>query len=930
MGVDINPKMDPAAITFACNKNAVLQEAKVFSKVPINSKKCITVLTKVLYVINHGQETLSESEATDIFFGATRLFESNDERLRRLVYLLIKSIEVNETEIFIVTSSLTKDINSPNSVYRANAIRALCLIVKSNMASMIERYLKSSLVDRDSYVCSSALLCCIRIFTQMPQLIKRWVGEASACLPNSNHMVQFHATLLLFLFRLNDKQSLRKLVATLRQTKMGMYTECFIIRFLAANYAIMEKECVEVLTSSLKSPWEATRLEAVKSIISLTLSHYKTLGSMKGFPFDLGEVVTILQMFLSSKDQTLVFAAMKQVYQIAQTLPLVVGVLNSKVEEMLKRRNKDISSLALLTLLQTGGAETIERLLTQATSLSGDFKLAVTKALKGLCVSFPDKHPTVLGFFASNFREAVASEFKKEMIDATMYIVDNLPEAQAIGLKNLCEFIEDCEYPDLNAQVLKFLGDNVPKAQAPEQYVRYIYNRLILENATVRAAGIEALDKIVSERPDLKKSVSILLLPCLTDPDDEMRERVNLTYTLMLADDDVTFENLSVAPKVEGDVDFRQFEIQVKESTAVRELCEVINSVSERGTLNSFCKTLRDCIENECGYELIDDSMLEIEEEDDVIDYTGLGSQDPLQRRGSRDSAGALHAFSNEFDTDVTMPALAPEVLNFIPFGVTFIPSQIHFLTEEEEDYSVEAKLHASREFLVLEFIIGNTLVDQILENVEVIVDYSQCINAAGWKVIGSIPIQRLTVTEKKSAYLIFENSASLGDGLISDLNLLLGTVKVDLTFEAKSDEESKGYMETYSANDLHIGIGIYCVELPLDRDEFAASWESLENEEALGTFGLQFKGIKESVHGITKFFGGSTVTQMEGQTEKITSLNISGKLLNKFEFLAKATIGQGNVHASNEATFHQGCILKLQIRTTYQELSDVIFRQLE
>lgn len=928
MGVEVHSRMDQAAANLALDKNSVLQEAKIFSKVPINSKKCINILTKILCIINHGRETLSESEATDIFFGATRLFESNDEKLRRLVYLLIKSIVVNETEIFIVTSSLTKDINSPNNIYRANAIRALCLILKSNMASQLERYLKSSLVDRDPYVCSSALLCCIRIFAQMPQLLKRWVGEASTCLPSTNEMVQFHAALLLFLFRLNDKQSLRKLVATLRQSQMGMYTECYVIRFLAANYSIMEAECVEVLRAGLKSTWDASKLEAVKAIISLTLAHHKSVGSMQGFPFDLGEVVSVLQGFLSSKDQSLVFAGMKQVYQIAQTLPLVVGMLNNKVEEMLKRRNKDISSLALLTLLQTGGAETIERLLTQATSLSGDFKLAVTKALKGLCVSFPDKHPTVLSFFSTNFREATTSEFKKEMIDATMYIVDHIPDAQALGLKNLCEFIEDCEFPELNAQVLKFLGDNVPKAEAPEQYVRYIYNRLILENAAVRAAGLEALDKIVRDCPEMRKSVAILLLPCLTDPDDELRERVNLTYALMLLDENVTLDNISMTTSDEEGSEFKEFEARVKGSGAVKELSNVLNGVSEKGSLGTLCNKLQQCIESKSGYDQIDDDLLEIEVEEEPHLVTS-GSQDMAQRKGSADSSSGINVFSDEPETLAIEPVLPPEVLQLVPEGLTLISSQNTFLTEEEEDYSVEAKIHASRQLIVIEFIIGNTLVDQILENLTVEIDHSQCMNAPGWSIVENIPISRLTLSEKKSAYVVLSNNKSSSDSSISDLGLLLGKVKVDLSFEAKSDD-SKGYVETYSANDLQIGMGVYCVEWPLSDDEFDATWATLEGMETLGTFGLQFKTIKEAVQGMINFFGCSTVKQCTTQVEQIASLHIAGKLLGKFNFLAKATIGQSSARAGAEASFHRGCILKLQIRTSHEELGDAIFSQLE
>ncbi|ORM40711.1 Coatomer subunit gamma [Babesia sp. Xinjiang] len=930
MGVETHARTDQAMAGISCDKNAVLQEAKVFSKVPINSKKCIAAITKILCLINKGRETLTEVESTDVFFGATRLFESNDERLRRLVYLLIKSIHANETEIFIVTSSLTKDVNSPNQIYRANAIRAMCLVVKSNVASQVERYIKSSLVDRDAYVCSSALLCCIRIFMQMPQIVRRWVGEAATCLTNTNEMVQFHGTLMMFLVRLSDKQSLRKLVTTLRQRAMGVHTECFVIRFVAANFNIMETECVEIVNAGLKHTKDAVKLEALKAVVALALAHYKRVGSMQGFVFDLRDVISTLQTMLSTRDQTIVFAAMRQVYRMAQTLPLLISVLNAKIEEMLKRKNKDISSLALLTLLQTGGAETIERLLTHAASLSGDFKLAVAKALKGLCVSFPDKHPVVLKFFANNFRDATAKEFKREMIDGTMHIVERIPAAQTTGLKNLCDFIEDCEYPELNAKVLKFLGDHVPKTKTPEEYVRYIYNRLLLENATVRAAGIEALDNIVRKCPSLKSSVSVLLLPSLKDPEDELRERVNLTYELMLVDDAVTLNNTLLPPSLKVTGDFKDFEAKVKNSVAAKQLCDVVCAVSEKGSMDKLARQLLECISNKRGYDEIDELLVDVEAEDehDNVAHTVQEHTQPNVQTDVPDSADIV---GDEPIVEQETPALPREIMNIVPQDVPMATSAIVHLTDEEEDYSVEAIVHATQEYVVLEFVIGNTLADQILENVVVTVDYSVCRNAYNWKLEAAFPIERLTVSEKNSAFAVLSNTVKESGSTQPHLGLLLGLVRVDLTFDAKcGGEDARSYRESYSANDLHLAIGMYCFDWTLGESHFDEKWEDAADMETSGTFGLQFKDIPEAVQGMRRFFGNSMVTQCPGQVDRITTLNVAGKLLDKHEFLAKATIAQGDPQTKSQPGLRKGCILKLQIRTSVEELADIIFTSLE
>ncbi|XP_027487847.1 coatomer subunit gamma-2-like, partial [Neopelma chrysocephalum] len=58
-------------------KSAVLQEARIFNETPINPRRCLHILTKILYLLNQG-EHFGTTEATEAFFAMTRLFQSND------------------------------------------------------------------------------------------------------------------------------------------------------------------------------------------------------------------------------------------------------------------------------------------------------------------------------------------------------------------------------------------------------------------------------------------------------------------------------------------------------------------------------------------------------------------------------------------------------------------------------------------------------------------------------------------------------------------------------------------------------------------------------------------------------------------------------------------------------------------------------------
>jgi coatomer protein complex subunit gamma len=57
----------------------------------------------------------------------------------------------------------------------------------------------------------------------------------------------------------------------------------------------------------------------------------------------------------------------------------------------------------------------------------------------------------------------------------------------------LAEHIEDCEHSHLQTKIINFLAEEGPKSKNPASYIRFIYNRVNLEKAVIRAAAISAL-----------------------------------------------------------------------------------------------------------------------------------------------------------------------------------------------------------------------------------------------------------------------------------------------------------------------------------------------------------------------------------------------------------------------------------------------------
>ena len=91
-------------------------------------KKVVLLLAHNVLSLYSKGTPLSPTEATETFFAITKLFQSKDYTLRRLVYLAIKDMSKIASDVIIVTSSLTKDMTGKEDQFRAGAIMALCAI----------------------------------------------------------------------------------------------------------------------------------------------------------------------------------------------------------------------------------------------------------------------------------------------------------------------------------------------------------------------------------------------------------------------------------------------------------------------------------------------------------------------------------------------------------------------------------------------------------------------------------------------------------------------------------------------------------------------------------------------------------------------------------------------------------------------------------
>eukprot|EP00069_Balaena_mysticetus_P016954 bmy_09950T0 len=541
-------------------KSAVLQEAsaRVFNETPINPRKCAHILTKILYLINQG-EHLGTTEATEAFFAMTKLFQSNDPTLRRMCYLTIKEMSCIAEDVIIVTSRrvlvsegstdtepifsrapgaqtsadvLTKDMTGKEDSYRGPAVRALCQITDSTMLQAIERYMKQAIVDKVPSVSSSALVSSLHLLKCSFDVVKRWVNEAQEAASSDNIMVQYHALGLLYHVRKNDRLAVSKMIS--KFTRHGLkspFAYCMMIRVasrqLEEEDGSRDSPLFDFIESCLRNKHEMVVYEAASAIVNLPGCSAK----------ELAPAVSVLQLFCSSPKAALRYAAVRTLNKVAMKHPSAVTACNLDLENLVTDSNRSIATLAITTLLKTGSEGSIDRLMKQISSfmseISDEFKVVVVQAISALCQKYPRKHAVLMNFLFSMLREEGGFEYKRAIVDCIICIIEENAESKETGLSHLCEFIEDCEFTVLATRILHLLGQEGPKTNNPSKYIRFIYNRVVLEHEEVRAGAVSALAKFGAQNEEMLPSILVLLKRCVMDDDNEVRDRATFYLSVL-------------------------------------------------------------------------------------------------------------------------------------------------------------------------------------------------------------------------------------------------------------------------------------------------------------------------------------------------------------------------------------------------------------
>ena len=425
----------------------------------------------------------------------------------------------------------------------------------------------------------------------------------------------------------------------------------------------------------------------------------------------------------------------------------------------------------------------------------------------------------MMNFLASMLREEGGFDYKRSIVNTIIIIIEENPEAKESGLTHLCEFIEDCDYIPLATKILHLLGREGPRTTTPAKYIRYIYNRVILESAEVRAAAVSALAKFGASSEDLLPSILILLQRSMFDEDDEVRDRATFYFNVLSQQDKTTVS------------------------------AYILNALSL--SLVSLERALQQYT-LEPSEKPFDIKTVPI---DLPVEQSSVKSKDQPSLQISSNIKSERPAASKQ-DIYAEQLSAIPE---FAHLGPLFKSSQSIELTEAETEYSVKCTKHMFTNYIVFQFDCVNTLNDQLLEKVCVkmetsdgfeVVSYKSCAKLAYNSPGSTYTLCKLPDDPSQGFFKNFSTNDFLNNFCIF-ISLVTGTFNCVLKFVVKDcdpntgiPDNEDGYQDEYVLENIEVNVADHVSRVL--KANFGASWEEVGGENELeDTYALAMPSLE-------------------------------------------------------------------------------------
>jgi len=440
-------------------------------------------------------------------------------------------MKVKETEVFIVVSSLTKDMNSTEYSFKANSMKVLAKIIDPENLPSIERYLKQAIMDQKTYVQKGALMSGIILYPKAPENIKKWSNEIQDKLNSTDPQILYLSLMLLSLIKSNDLFSASRIIQMVakKDLKKSPLAHCQLIRDMKRLLLSgeLDAKTQDIFMTYLNSCLSAVNsdmviIEACKAICEVASTSLPHLENAYG----------LLQTMIGSSKSIVKYSALKILKRIAPLQLALVSQCAPDLEKLVTHANKSVASMAISILLKICKEKEIEPLLATICQylpeMADEFRVDAIQSVKHLVNRYPSMYKLLVIFLKKCLRIYSNIDFKREIIDTVTHMMQVAPASREEALGVIVDLVEDCPFENLISKGLEIMSQEIPKLERGEPFIRFICNRLILEREKVQASAVTALAKLARNKSQLQTTIKNILMKCLVEHADEVRDRAAL------------------------------------------------------------------------------------------------------------------------------------------------------------------------------------------------------------------------------------------------------------------------------------------------------------------------------------------------------------------------------------------------------------------
>jgi len=413
-----------------------------------------------------------------------------------------------------------------------------------------------------------------------------------------------------------------------------------------------------------------------------------------------------------------------------------------------------------------------------------------------------------------------------------------------------------------------------------------------------------------------------LLKRSLIDEDDETRDRAAISVRIL---EDAMAAHPYVAPPDDAEADDIPADVPVAGDTAAYVLLETLPM--------SFDKLERSMTAYMNTPSSMEGSNGDGDDADFGITFDALPIVEDTPEQiaiASGGGGGGMDAYDDPiFGSDGAAPvkkeiidpaAAVYAIPELASLGRAFRSSPSVMLTESETEYVVQCTKHIFQTHVVLQFSVQNTIEEQRLDNVTVLVDDSAS-QSNVFTASGEIACDGIKYGESKNCFTILERT-NVDEPLSSNTfpcELRFTVVEVD---PATGEEQGDTFEEEYPVDELEITTSDFMAKVTVP--DFRKSWETIGNSnEVLEKFGLQFKKMDDALAAIISFLGmqpcDGTGQLKPGNTgSQPHMLHMSGSFVSGQQVLARAQVAMADAGSGQ-------VIFKIAVRSDSEAVSRMV-----